>query len=374
VAAAPRFAQEYFVDFQVPEPHVALKTSDFDYPLEPELIAQRPAGRREASRLMRLFRGSGAVEHRRFSELPELLRPGDLLVLNDTRVVPAKLAARRRTGGRIDGLFCREIRPGRWEVLLRGAGRCRPGEPLALDADAAVTMTIDENLGAGRYVVRVTPPRPAEALLDRIGAAPLPPYIRRPADMTDEADRQRYQTVYASRPGAVAAPTAGLHFTEKLLADLARCGIQTATVTLHVGPGTFLPVKAERPRDHPMHAEWYELPPEAARDVAQARREGRRVVAVGTTSVRVLETVATGGELRGASGWTDLFIHPPASFRAVDALITNFHLPRSTVLMLVAAFCDPGGTGGVEVVLRAYAEAQRRRYRFYSYGDAMLIE
>lgn len=315
------------------------------------------------------------MEHHIFAELPSLLRTGDLLVLNETRVIPAKFTCRRKTGAKIDGLFCREETTGRWEVLLKGAGRCRPGEQLELQKAEQFHLELQKNLGGGRWSVGVCPPAAAVEILRRAGTTPLPPYIHRPGPMSELTDRRRYQTVYAARPGAVAAPTAGLHFTERLMDSLCEAGIQTARITLHVGPGTFEPVKTEDLADHRMHAEWYELPADAAGRLNAARREARRIVAVGTTSLRVLETVAAGGEkFRPAHGWTDLFIYPPAEFRAADALITNFHLPRSTLLMLVAAFCSPGKTDGVGIILDAYAEAVRRKYRFYSYGDAMLIE
>ncbi len=353
-----------------------LKTGDFDYYLDGSLIAQTPADRRDEARLMLLRRDAGAVSHHVFSELPSLLRRGDLLVVNDTAVLPARFFCRRRSGGRIEGLFCRELSPGFWEVLLRGAARCRQGEHLAMAGRTDAAVEIAERLGEGRFVLSVTPAVAAADLLDAVGRTPLPPYIRRQADDEREpSDRDRYQTVYASRPGAVAAPTAGLHFTDSLLERLAEAGVTVARVTLHVGPGTFAPVKSDDPGAHRMHAEWYELSAATAEALNAARRERRRIVAVGTTSVRVLETAAaTGGEFALASGWTDIFIRPPADFQATEALITNFHLPRSTLLMLVAAFCSPGDEKGVELVLRAYCEAAERRYRFYSYGDAMLIE
>jgi S-adenosylmethionine:tRNA ribosyltransferase-isomerase len=354
---------------------MALTAGDFEYPLELELIAQQPLPRREESRLMRMPRPGGSVTHHRFSDLPGLLRKGDLLVLNDTRVIPAKFSARRRTGGKIEVLFCKELEVGTWEVLLKGAGRCRAGESLLVEAPHEVTLELLRNLGSGGHVVRVSPAAPAVELLERIGSAPLPPYIRRPGLMTDEQDKLRYQTVYAAAPGAVAAPTAGLHFTEALLDELRGRGVERAFVTLHVGLGTFAPVKCEDLAARKMHSEWYRVPSSAAAMLNAARADNRRVIAVGSTSLRVLETVAArSGRFGETSGWTDLFIYPPAGFRAVDAMITNFHLPRSTLLMLVAAFCEPGGTGGLEMILGAYAEARRLRYRFYSYGDAMLIE
>jgi len=360
---------------------MTLTASDFDYPLDPERIAQQPARRRDASRLMVLRRPAGELADHVFAELPALLRPGDLLVLNDTRVIPAKFSCRRRTGGKIEGLFLREPDAGRWEVLLKGAGRCRAGEVLELaGVDEKVDLILTERREEGNWLLAVRPPKPARDLLARSGRTPLPPYIHRPrgADRppaSEPADRSRYQTVYAARDGAVAAPTAGLHFTRKTFDDLAARGIDVAHVTLHVGLGTFAPVKTEDLAAHRMHREWYELPEAAAEALSAARAAGRRIVAVGSTSVRVVETaVDEAGAFRPASGWTDLFLYPPAEFRVVGALVTNFHLPRSTLLMLVAAFCSPGRTDGLRMILDAYAEAARRRYRFYSYGDAMLIE
>ena len=357
-----------------------LTVRDFDYPLDDELIAQSPLPERDRSRLMVLRREDGRIAHHHFFELPELLRDGDLLVLNDTRVIPAKFATRRRTGARIDGLFLREIRPGRWEVLLRNASRCRPGESLAFVGAEEIALRLDRALGEGRWSVDVCPPSPSVEVLTRAGTTPLPPYIHRD-DSSDESadgiDRQRYQTVYADRPGAVAAPTAGLHFTGKLLERLTARGIATARVTLHVGMGTFAPVKVDDPSLHEMHSEWYDLPSETADAVNSARSDSRRVVAVGSTSVRVLEAAArrcSSAQLDAMSGRTDLFLYSPAEFRIVDAMITNFHLPRSTLLMLVAAFCSPGTIDGVATILNAYTEARRLRYRFHSYGDAMLIE
>lgn len=370
-------------------PSMPLKTSDFDYPLDSALIAQGPLDRRDESRLMVLNHREGRATHRVFSDLPNLLRPGDLLVLNDTRVIPARFSCRRKSSGRIEGLFVRELAPGCWEAMLKNAARCAIGERLRLDGAADVHLELTEKLAGGLWRVRVDPPTPAVEILERAGATPLPPYIRRSPGHDDRADRRRYQSVYAERPGAIAAPTAGLHFTHRLMESLIRRGVEFARLTLHVGLGTFRPVESEDPRDHRMHAEWYELPGDGAARLNAARAERRRIIAVGTTCVRVLETATggtapapgyerrqadPGGPFRACSGWTDIFIRPPAEFRAVDALITNFHLPRSTLLMLVAAFCRPGRTDGLETILTAYAEAQKLRYRFYSYGDAMLIE
>ncbi|HDZ21892.1 hypothetical protein LCGC14_0226220 [marine sediment metagenome] len=353
-------------------------TDDFDFDLPQSLIAQHPLDSRDASRLMVLRRATGEVAHRTFSDLPHLLRPDDLLVINDTRVIPARFFCRRATGGKIEGLFTRETAPGQWDVMLKGAGRCTVGERLELIGDD-VELTLAAKLGEGCWRITIEPACPAVDVLDRAGRTPLPPYIRRPDASNDTDDRQRYQTVYADQPGAVAAPTAGLHFTQAVFDALAARGVETLTLTLHVGLGTFLPVKVGRLADHQMHAEWYELSAAAAERLNAARRQGRRIVAVGTTSVRVLETVArdapAGGDLFGpASGWTDIFLYPPAEFRATDALITNFHLPRSTLVMLVAAFCAPGETGGTQMILNAYAQAVRQGYRFFSYGDAMLVD
>jgi S-adenosylmethionine:tRNA ribosyltransferase-isomerase len=346
---------------------------DFDYDLPEDLIAQEPLARRDESRLL-VLRRAGGLAHHTFGELPSLLQPGDLLVLNDTRVLPARFFCRRVTGGLIEGLYLQPGAEGAWEVMLRNASRCRPGEQLSIEGRDGQLLELLDRCGGGRWRVRPLPEVDAAELLEGIGIMPLPPYIRRDGE-DRPADRQRYQTVYARRSGAVAAPTAGLHFTEALLARLAERDIRTAHVTLHVGPGSFAPVTANDVAEHDMHSETYELSAETCRTVTEAKSAGRRIVAVGTTSVRVIETVARdhGGSLVAATGSTKLFVYPPAEFHVVDALITNFHLPRSTLLMLVAAFCDPGGTGGRAMILDAYDEAAQHRYRFYSYGDAMLI-
>jgi len=346
-----------------------MKTSELQYELPPELIAQRPIEPRDASRLMIVDRAARSWRHGRFAEIAGLFSSGDCLVRNVTRVIPARFSSRRETGARIDGLFLREIDPGRWSALLTGARRVRDGEWLRLEG-GPWRIAIEARGDRGECVVRVDPPDPAIAVLDVAGETPLPPYIRRaadtPATLRDE-DRARYQTVFARTPGAVAAPTAGLHFTPPLFSALRERGVSVADVTLHVGLGTFRPVEVDDLRDHVMHREWYELPPAAAKTIQAARERGRRIVAVGTTSVRVLETVARSGPLDAASGWTDIFIHPRFEFRATDVLLTNFHLPGSTLLALVCAFA------GRDLTLAAYAEAVRERYRFFSYGDAMLI-
>ncbi len=350
-----------------------MRVSDFDYDLPPERIAQEPVRPRDAARLMVLDRAGGGVSHHRFHELPDLLRPDDLLVLNDTRVVPARFTARRRTGARIEGCFLRDRGDGRWEVLLAGRGRVREGETLqVVDADdrPRARICLQGRAEGGVWTVRPAAPADPLALLEAVGRPPLPPYIRRePGDPRTPADREDYQTVYARRDGAVAAPTAGLHVTGRVLERLAARGIERVSLTLHVGLGTFQPVRVEPVRDHRMHEEFLEVSAAAAGRISRARRAGRRVVAVGTTTVRALESVGRAdGTVRPGREWTRLFIYPPHAFRVVGAMITNFHLPRTTLLMMVSAFA------GRERILAAYREAVRRGYRFYSYGDAMLIE
>jgi len=351
-------------------PQTDASLSDFDYQLPTDRIAQEPARPRDASRLLVLDRGTGAVAHRRFGELPDLLAPGDLVVLNEARVIPAAFTARRASGARIEGCFLRALEGGEWEVLLKG--RVRPRETLGLvDAagDVRAEVELTERGGGGVWRVRPRGDVEALALLEAIGRPPLPPYIRRsgPDDPRLRLDRADYQTVYARRDGAVAAPTAGLHFTLTVLARLAERGIESARVTLDVGLGTFQPIRVLRLAEHRMHEEHFEISAESAAAINRARAEGRRVVAVGTTTVRALESAAEGGGVRAAREWTRLFIYPPYEFRVVDALVTNFHLPRTTLLALVCAFA------GREHILPAYAEAIRAGYRFYSYGDAMLI-
>ncbi|MBE7504809.1 MAG: tRNA preQ1(34) S-adenosylmethionine ribosyltransferase-isomerase QueA [Planctomycetia bacterium] len=351
-----------------------MKTSQLHYELPAELIAQTPLERRDQARMLVLDRASGRISHRHFSDLPEYLRAGDCLVLNRSKVVPARFLARRSTGGKVPGLFVREQSPGRWEVLLTGAGRLKPGEELAL-IGGIWRMTWHRHIDRGLCEVEVSPADPVETVLASIGSMPLPPYIRRvgAADSeTDALDREQYQTVYAAEAGSVAAPTAGLHFTHELLGSLENLGVSIAQVLLHVGLGTFQPVEVADLGDHPMHREWYTMPGESADRIARARSSGHRVLAVGTTAVRVLETCAAsvGSAATNTverSGWTDILIYPPYKFGAVDALVTNFHLPGSTLLALVMAFA------GREAILSAYAEAIRERYRFFSYGDAMLL-
>jgi len=348
-----------------------MRADELQYNLPPELIAQTPAERRDLSRLLVLDRATGQRRHERFDRLPQLLPPGSLLVLNDTRVFPARLELRRQTGGRVDGLFLREEASGVWEVMLSGSDRLKPGEPL-LFVRSERTLRLTSRIEAGVWRAEPDPPGQAVTILNECGQPPLPPYIKRPsgssAAASIETDTERYQTVYASRPGAIAAPTAGLHFTREVFAALASAGIPHVFVTLHVGIGTFAPIRCDDLRDHDMHAEWYDCPTESAAAINTARAAGRPIVAVGTTSVRVLETCASPeGPIVAGSGWTRLFIYPPYRFRALDTLLTNFHLPGSTLLALVSAFA------GREAVLAAYQDAIGRQYRFYSYGDAMLV-
>ena len=339
----------------------------FDYELPPERVAQEPAERRDAARLLVLDRRSGACGEARVRDLAAYLRPGDCLVVNDTRVLPARLLGRIvGTDRKAEILLVRALASGEWEALVRPARRCRTGVALDL-ADGRARATVTAVGEAGRRHVRLDWAGSVEELLAAHGLPPLPPYIRRYRKPGGE-DWARYQTVYAARDGAVAAPTAGLHFTPELLADLTATGVEIHRVTLHIGPGTFRPVRVTRVADHRMEAEPCEVPPSTAGGVTRARREGRRVVAVGTTTVRVLESAASpDGRVTPGARWTDLTIVPGYAFRVVDILLTNFHLPRSSLLLLVAAFA------GRERILDAYRHAVAAGYRFYSYGDAMLI-
>jgi S-adenosylmethionine:tRNA ribosyltransferase-isomerase len=336
-------------------------TQDFDYDLPAASIAQEPAPRGE-SRLLVLDR-QGPERHSRVSDLPRLLHPDDLLVLNDTRVIPARLYGRSAGGGRMEILLIERVAEREWDALVKPGRRAQPGA--RIEIEAGLTAEVIDKREDGRHRLRFT--EPIEPHLDRLGHIPLPPYIHRP-DTAE--DRERYQTVFARQPGAVAAPTAGLHFTARLLEEIAAASVEIARITLHVGIGTFKPVSAERIEEHRMESERYEIGEETAGAIQRARAAGRRVVAVGTTVVRTLESAAQAGEgeVRAGSNATKLFITPGFRFQVVDALLTNFHLPRSTLLMLVSAFA------GRERVLAAYEEAIREGYRFYSYGDAMLVE
>ena len=344
-----------------------MRTSDFDYDLPPGAIAQEAVEPRDAARLMRLGRREGPPSDHRFHDLPRLLRAGDLVVVNRSRVFPARLLGRRGAGGRTELLLLRALGEDRWEALVRPGRRLRAGAVVTID-DGLAAVVETEGIGEeGRRRVRLQARTGSvAAALERAGHVPLPPYIRRP-DRPD--DRARYQTVYARETGSVAAPTAGLHFTRALFEALGAAGVAVAEVVLHIGPGTFRPVTADEIEDHRLEPEPYLVPDETAAAVAAARGRGGRVVAVGTTVVRTLESAARAdGTVAAGEGETSLVVRPGHCFRAVDALVTNFHLPRSSLLLLVAAFSSR------ERVLAAYAEALRRGYRFYSYGDAMLVE
>jgi S-adenosylmethionine:tRNA ribosyltransferase-isomerase len=348
----------------------------FDYELPRELVAQEPLRNRVDARLLIVDRARQKIDHAHIRDLPELLRPPDRVVLNDTRVIPAQLRGRRiETGGRWQGLFLGMLPDGDWKLVCKTRGRLREPEAVELldrENRPAAKLWLVERLEDGQWRARLDDPQETFPLLDRIGRVPLPPYIRG-GNMVD-SDVDRYQTVFARRPGAVAAPTAGLHFTPELIRTINDRGVNFSAVTLHVGLGTFRPIEVDDPAQHPMHSEWAELSAKAAAEISATRGQGGRVVAVGTTVVRVLETVAARCRAAGAaqllepwSGETNLFIRPPYEFLATDALLTNFHFPRTTLLLLVQAF------GGAELVRRAYETAVAEQYRFYSYGDAMLI-
>jgi S-adenosylmethionine:tRNA ribosyltransferase-isomerase len=339
-----------------------VKLSDFDYELPPALIAQFPAGERTASRLLHLDGRSGELADRQFRDLPQFLNAGDVLVMNDTRVIKARLTGRKESGGQVEVLIERVLDHERALAQVRASKTLRAGSRLLLAHGA-----IAEVLGrAGEFFeLRFVDCADVFALLERAGSVPLPPYITHEADADDVA---RYQTVYAQTPGAVAAPTAGLHFDQAMLAALKARGVRLAWITLHVGAGTFQPVRVENLAEHTMHAEWYALPQATVDAIAAAQATGGKVIAVGTTTLRALESAAADGGLRAGSAETRLFIVPGYRFRIIDRLITNFHLPRSTLMMLVSAFA------GVDNIRRAYAHAVQERYRFFSYGDAMLIE
>ena len=338
------------------------RTADYDFALPPELIAQEPLADRAASRLMVVRRESGTIEHRVFADLAELIPPGDLLVLNTTRVLRARLLGTRASGGRAEVLLLAPRGDDIWEAMVAPGGKLKPGRTVTVGDDLAVEIL--EVTERRTRLVRLRTSLPIADAIERYGHVPLPPYIARP---DAPADAERYQTVYAREAGSVAAPTAGLHFTPELLDVLARRGVRRADVVLHVGAGTFKPVETDDPADHLMHEESYVLSDDTARSVASAKASGHCVWAVGTTTVRTLESAASGGLPRAGSGATRMFIRPPYDFRVVDRLLTNFHLPRSTLLMLVAAFA------GYDLAMEAYAVAIRERYRFFSYGDAMAI-
>jgi len=339
-----------------------MKTSDFYFDLPQELIAQTPLERRDASRLLTLDKLSGQTGHHQFTELPDLLAPGDCLVMNDSRVIPARLFGKRASGGAVELVLLQDLGDGKWLSLARPGRKVRPGDKLIF-GEGALTATVEEVAEDGNRVIQFHYEGIFLEVLERLGRVPLPPYI------TEELeDSERYQTVYAKAPGSAAAPTAGLHFTPELLKQLEERGVRLVTITLHVGLGTFRPVKAEHIEDHHMHAEYCIIEQEAADAINQTRANGGRVVCIGTTSCRTIESrAAEDGTLAPYAGWTNCFIYPGYQFKCMDGLITNFHLPESTLIMLVAALT------GRENVLAAYNEAVRERYRFFSFGDAMLI-
>ncbi len=345
-----------------------MKLTEFDYPLPPELIAQEPSPERDRSRLMVLDKARGTLAHRHFFNLPDFLKKGDTLVLNDSKVFPARLYGLKETGASVEVLLLTlkdDHNPActLWEVLLRPARRVRPGTAIIFNEHGRGKIL--DRMTEKKWLLELTTDCASEVFLDRYGAAPLPPYINRKGDSLHRStDRERYQTVYARRSGSVAAPTAGLHFTSEILNLLEMMGVAVAKVTLHVGYGTFLPVEAENVEDHAMEDEYFEISAETAAVIT----DSKRVVAVGTTSTRVLESLADDrGRIAAASGYTGLFIYPGYRFKRVNALLTNFHLPKSSLYLLTCAF------GGPDLIRTAYTEAVRERYRFYSYGDCMFI-
>ncbi len=345
---------------------MCMKTSDFIYDLPEELIAQEPVEERDTSRLLILNRGSGAISHHTFSDLTTILEPGDRLVFNNTKVIPARLFALKDTGVRVELLFTERITDKQWKIIAKPARRLKIGTIVSLELDSSVKILVEAITDDGGRIVAVADGEydSIDSILEKYGAMPLPPYIEREAEIKD---RDRYQTVYAEKKGAIAAPTAGLHFTDRLLKKLKDKGIDSSFVTLHVGIGTFRPVKSEDPTEHPMHSEEYILDPQTVDEIRSTQNKGGRIVAVGTTSVRVLEHCSRTGELIPGEGSTDIFIMPGWHFKTIDGLITNFHLPGSTLLMLVSALA------GRDNILKAYEDAVRERYRFFSYGDAMII-
>jgi S-adenosylmethionine:tRNA ribosyltransferase-isomerase len=348
-----------------------MKTERLNYFLPPELIAQHPLSIRSDARLLVLNRTTGEILDRRFGNICDFLSPGDCLILNDTKVLPARFFACRPTGGKLEGLFLSQNSDNNWTVLLKGSRKLNPGDFLILkdkQKSDFCKAELLEKKSRGNCCLKLNTEANVETVLDNIGFPPLPPYIKRDDDLTvAKMDKLRYQTVYARKTGAVAAPTAGLHFTDQLIEQLKQAGIRFAYITLHVGTGTFKPVKAENIEDHQIHQERFSIDDENAQIINAAKNQGGRIIPVGTTSTRTIETIAAGSQIKVAAGTTDLFIKPGYKFKITDAMITNFHLPKSTLLALVAAFA------GLDNILAAYNHAIQQRYRFYSYGDAMLI-
>ena len=339
-----------------------MKKSDFYFYLPEELIAQTPLERRDGSRLLHLDKMSGSIEHRHFYDLPEYLKEGDCLVLNDSRVLPARLIGSRSTGGSVELVLLRDLGEGRWECLSRPGRKTKPGTAISF-GDGELTAVVEDVVEGGNRIVKFDYEGIFLEVLDRLGKMPLPPYIKE-----ELQDSERYQTVYSREPGSAAAPTAGLHFTKELLGEIAAKGVRVCYLTLHVGLGTFRPVKEDDIEEHEMHSEFCIVPEETAKTVNETRKNGGRVIAVGTTSCRTLESFTTDeGILEARSGWTNIFIYPGYRFKCVDGLVTNFHLPESTLIMLVSALAGRGQ------IMNAYRVAVRERYRFFSFGDAMLI-
>ena len=340
-----------------------MKKSDFDFYLPEELIAQTPLEKRDSSRLLVLDKATGALEHRHFYELPEFLNEGDCLVLNNSRVLPARLIGARETGGAVELVLLRDLGEGRWECLSRPGRKTKPGTKLVFGG-GELTAEVESVAEGGNRIVRFDYEGIFLEVLERLGKMPLPPYIKEELN-----DPERYQTVYSRELGSAAAPTAGLHFTQELLDKIAAKGVKVCYVTLHVGLGTFRPVKEDEIEQHEMHSEFCIVPEDTARIISETKRRGGRVIAVGTTSCRTLESFAKdNGTIEPSSGWTDIFIYPGYKFKCIDALVTNFHLPESTLIMLVSALA------GREHVLNAYKVAVEERYRFFSFGDAMFIK
>ena len=340
-----------------------MNKSDFDFYLPEELIAQTPLEKRDTSRLLHLDKQTGEIEHKHFYDIKQYLHEGDCLVLNDSRVLPARLIGARPTGGTVELVLLKDLGDNRWECLSRPGRKTKPGQELVF-GNGELTAVVEEVTLGGNRIVKFSYEGIFLEILERLGKMPLPPYIKE-----ELQDSERYQTVYSKELGSAAAPTAGLHFTKELLAEIADIGVNICYVTLHVGLGTFRPVKADKIEDHEMHSEFCIVPEETAETVNAVKRAGGRVIAVGTTSCRTLESFTTeDGTLQATSGWTNIFIYPGYKFKCIDALITNFHLPESTLIMLVSALA------GRENILNAYNTAVKERYRFFSFGDAMMIE
>ncbi len=340
-----------------------MNKSDFDFYLPEELIAQTPLEKRDTSRLLHLDKQTGEIEHKHFYDIKQYLHKGDCLVLNDSRVLPARLIGARPTGGTVELVLLKDLGDNRWECLSRPGRKTKPGQELVF-GNGELTAVVEEVTLGGNRIVKFSYEGIFLEILERLGKMPLPPYIKE-----ELQDSERYQTVYSKELGSAAAPTAGLHFTKELLAEIADMGVKICYVTLHVGLGTFRPVKADKIEDHEMHSEFCIVPEETAETVNAVKRAGGRVIAVGTTSCRTLESFTTeDGTLQATSGWTNIFIYPGYKFKCIDALITNFHLPESTLIMLVSALA------GRENILNAYNTAVKERYRFFSFGDAMMIE